>query len=147
MDVKKIKRFQGVEDALFSKCRDIRDIVFIVEQEVEEEEEFDEFEDSSYHFLLELNDEPVGTARWRRIGEKIKLERFAILKEHRNKGLGDLLVREVVKDVLANRKNKETIYLHAQLKAIPLYSRCGFEQVGDLFLECNIKHYKMIYSN
>ena len=147
MDVKKIKRFQGVNDPLFSKCRNIREIVFIVEQEVEEEEEFDEFEDSSFHFLLELDGEAVGTARWRRIGEKIKLERFAILKEHRNKGLGDFLVKEVIQDVLAERKNEEIIYLHAQLKAMPLYSRCGFEQVGDLFLECNIKHYKMIYSN
>ena len=43
----------------------------------------------------------------------------------------------------ATVENK-TMYLHAQLKAIPFYERQGFKKVGDLFVECEIEHYKMI---
>lgn len=43
----------------------------------------------------------------------------------------------------ATKENKP-MYLHAQLKAIPLYERCGFKKTGALFLECDIEHYKMV---
>ena len=42
---------------------DIREEVFVVEQEVDRAEEYDEFEETSTHFLARLEGEPVGTAR------------------------------------------------------------------------------------
>lgn len=132
----------GFEDQkLFDKAREIRELVFVQEQEVSRDEEFDEFESNSRHYLLSIGDQAIATARWRVIGDKTKLERFAMLKEYRNKGYGDKILEKVIEDALGAGND---LYLHAQLKAIPFYTRRGFEQVGDLFLECDIEHYKMI---
>src|SRR5690606_13889181 len=115
--------------------------VFVEEQKVDARDEFDEYEDESNHFLLQLNDKAIGTARWRHIGDKIKLERFAILKDYRNTGYGNILLSAVLEDVVPHKKQ---VYLHAQLKAVPFYERQGFQKQGDMFKECEIQHYKML---
>ena len=33
--------------------------------------------------------------------------------------------------------------MHAQLDVIPFYEKMGFKKEGDLFIEANIRHYKM----
>ena len=136
-----IVSFKTSNDILFQQVREIRDVVFIQEQQVEEQDEFDEFEDECEHFLMSYRDKPIGTARWRVIADKVKLERFAVLKDFRGKRYGDQLLQAVIKS--AQKENK-TMYLHAQLKAIPFYERQGFKKVGHLFVECEIEHYKMI---
>lgn len=136
-----IEVFKSNDTQKFSKARFIRTVVFIEEQKVDEKEEFDEFEQDCVHYLINLDGKPIGTARWRVINDKIKLERFAILKEYRGKKYGDLLLKNVIED--ASMKNK-ALYLHAQLNAIPFYERRGFQKVGELFVECEIEHYKMI---
>ena len=133
--------FRTSNDLLFQQARQIREVVFVQEQQVEEQDEFDEFEDESIHYLLMLNDKAIATARWRIIGEKTKLERFAMLKEYRNKGYGTLILNKVVED---SKKTGNDLYMHAQLKAIPFYTRVGFEKVGEMFSECDIDHYKMV---
>lgn len=123
---------------------DIREKVFVLEQEVDPAEEYDEFENSSTHFLAKIDDAPAGTARWRYTDKGVKLERFAVLKEKRGKGVGQALVKAVVDDIAAQPDTKgKKLYMHAQLDAMPLYAKFGFKQVGELFEECNILHYKM----
>lgn len=122
----------------------IRELVFVVEQEVDPAEEYDEFEDTSTHFLAKLDGKPVGTARWRFTKNGVKMERFAVLQESRAKGVGQALVAAVLADIQATPEAEgKSKYLHAQLTAMPLYARFGFEKVGDMFEECNIQHYKM----
>lgn len=122
----------------------IRELVFVIEQEVDPAEEYDEFEDTSTHFLAKLNGKPVGTARWRFTKNGVKMERFAVLEEARGKGVGQALVAAVLADVNFTPEAKgKTKYLHAQLTAVPLYAKFGFEKVGDMFEECNIQHFKM----
>ena len=70
----------------------IRNLVFVQEQNVSAEEEYDEFDAIAVHYLARLGSEYVGTARWRLVEDKIKFERFAVLKEHRGKGVGDKLL-------------------------------------------------------
>lgn len=125
------------------KAFKIREEVFVIEQKVEREEEYDEFEDSSIHFLALIDNKPVGTARWREKGDKIKLERFAVLKSARGSGVGAALVNTVVTDVESKKLNKE-MYMHAQVHAIPFYEKLGFKKQGDLFVECEIEHYTMV---
>ena len=74
--------------------------------------------------------------------EKIKLERVAVLEEYRNNGYGEMLVREVIKDIKAI--TTKPITLNSQLPAIPLYARIGFKQYGELFYEADIPHYAML---
>lgn len=122
----------------------IRETVFVEEQGVDSRDEYDAFEESSAHFLAQLDGKPVGTARWRFTEKGIKLERFAVLKEARGKGVGQALVNAVLQDISAVPESKgKTKYLHAQLSAMPLYAKFGFKKVGEMFEECNIKHFKM----
>lgn len=122
----------------------IREKVFVIEQEVDPAEEYDEFENVSKHFLASLDGKPAGTARWRVTPNGVKLERFAVLGDARGKGVGQALVAGVLKDISENPEAAgKKKYLHAQLAAVPLYSKFGFEKVGDIFEECNILHYKM----
>ena len=123
----------------------IRKTVFVEEQRVPEEEEYDEFEESSCHFLARSGTTPCGTARWRFTNWGVKLERFAVLPNFRNQGVGSALVRAVLADVAAQPEAAgKTRYLHAQVTAMPLYAKFGFEAVGGLFYECDIAHYKML---
>ena len=137
--VEKITTKEGLQAAF-----DIRELVFVVEQEVDAAEEYDEFEDSSVHFLAKVEGTPVGTARWRFTQNGVKMERFAVLKVARGKGVGQALVAAVLGDIDQHQDTKgKKKYLHAQIHAMPLYAKFGFQVVGDQFEECAILHYKM----
>ncbi len=119
----------------------IRKQVFVIEQNVDEKEEYDEFEATATHFLVRSDGLPVGTARWRFTDKGIKLERFSVLAEYRGRGVGTAVLRAMLNDLPAERK---LVYLHAQLTAMPLYSKFGFKAVGPQFTECEIEHFKMV---
>ena len=123
----------------------IRRAVFVEEQQVRAEEEYDEFETTSTHFLACADGVPCGTARWRRTSNGVKLERFAVLSAFRGQGVGKALVRAVLDDVFSQQPEPiESIYLHAQVTAMPLYAGFGFVPVGPMFEEAGIQHYKMV---
>lgn len=125
----------------------IREKVFVVEQQVPAEEEYDEYESASRHFLASFNEKACGTARWRFTEKGIKLERFAVLPDFRSKKVGSALVKALLEDIHNQPDTQgKLIYLHAQLTAMPLYSKFGFKAVGEMFEECAIKHYKMVLS-
>jgi predicted GNAT family N-acyltransferase len=118
----------------------IRRKVFVDEQGCPPELEW-EFEDESVHFLATIDNNPAGASRWRKTHEGYKLERFAVLKEYRNLGLGQALVSSVLNDLPSEA---HYVYLHAQLTAVGLYEKFGFEKVGDQFEEAGIVHFKMV---
>ena len=123
----------------------IRRQVFVEEQHVAAKEEYDEFEATSMHFLARFDTMPCGTARWRRTSNGVKLERFAVLKAYRKKGIAKALVQAVLNDVFSQQPEPiERIYLHAQVTAMPLYAGFGFVPVGPLFDEAGIQHQKMV---
>ena len=131
-------------EALKEKAFAIRREVFVVEQEVATADEFDEFEDISTHFVaLDDADNPIGAARWRVTDKGIKLERFAVKKSARGQGVGAKLVDLVIKDIQDQKGKDQYLYLHAQLPAVALYEKFGFEKKGDQFSECDILHYLM----
>jgi predicted GNAT family N-acyltransferase len=136
--------FNASDIELFETACQIRRIVFVEEQNVAAEEEFDEFEETSRHYIIYADGKPVGTARWRYTDKGIKLERFTILKEYRNKKIGSVILKRVLADVDGL---SDYIYLHAQLPAVSFYTREGFEKVGPMFSECNIDHYKMVWKH
>ena len=137
-----IKKITSQND--LDKAFTIRKVVFVEEQNVPTHEEYDQFEESSHHFLAS-NEEgiPLGTARWRKTEEGIKMERFAVLKEARGLGVGRLLVKAVLEDINKENLSSTLRYLNAQVSAISLYEKFGFETVGEEFLECDIRHKRM----
>ena len=120
---------------------EIRRIVFIEEQQVDPEIEY-EFEEEGHYYLLYYQKQPIATARWRATEKGIKLERFAMLKEFRNRGLGTVLLKEILKDVIPSGR---VIYLHSQVVAANYYRRVGFIESGLHFFEADIEHVLMKY--
>ena len=121
-------------------AHNIRHEVFVIGQNCPEEIEW-EFEEESTHFLVLDNKEAVATARHRETENGYKLERFAVLESKRSNGYGHIVLKEILEDLSNFNGN---IYMHAQLDVIPFYEKMGFEKEGDLFIEANITHYKMI---
>jgi predicted GNAT family N-acyltransferase len=128
-------------DAAFT----IREKVFQQEQGVPVDLEFDEHDRrDARHYLARATDgTPAGAARWRETANGVKLERFAVLPEFRNQEIGAVLLRAVLADVRAERPDAP-VYLNAQLRAVPFYARHGFKTEGELFVEADIQHYRMV---
>ena len=130
-------------DAAFT----IREQVFVHEQDVPAELEYDlhDRQPSTRHYLARTADgTPAGAARWRPTAEHaVKLERFAVLPPFRNQAVGSSLLKQVLADV-RQELPETSVYLNAQLRAVPFYERHGFERVGEPFEEAGIRHYKMV---
>jgi len=118
----------------------IRREVFVDEQNCPPELEW-ENEDVSHHFMVTVDGEPAGAARWRKTDKGYKLERFAVLKKFRGKGVGQELVKAVLADL---PPDASYVYLHAQLGAVPLYEKFNFVKTGPQFEEAGIQHFKMV---
>ncbi len=142
---KQIRILEANNAELKAKAFEIRQEVFVVEQQVSEEDEFDQFEETSHHFVvLDDNQDPIGAARWRKTYDGIKLERFVVKKSRRGSKIGSMLVQKVIEDIQLKLGKGQHLYLNAQIPAMPLYQKFGFKKVGEQFLECDIKHFKMI---
>jgi predicted GNAT family N-acyltransferase len=120
---------------------DIRRKVFIEEQNVSESEEFDELDKVCRHFLLWLDEKPIGTCRLRTTPDGIKWERIAILKEYRKIRAGWNILKNLF--MISQEYSEKRIYLFAQLEVIPFYEKFGFKSFGEIFLDADIEHKKM----
>lgn len=121
---------------------DVRRQVFVREQGISEDLVFDSNDRDAMHVVVKEGERAVGTARVRFLGNKqAKLERMAVAKAFRHKGIGKGIVAFLDKEL--RDKQMQEIVIHAQEGAVEFYKSCGFEQSGSPFLEANIKHIKM----
>ena len=134
-----------VNSADKKKAFEIRDLVFCKEQKVSKKIEFDGLDQFCDHYLAKINEVPIGTARVReQIRGTFKIERMAVLKRYRKKGVGKAIIKKILKHYL-NRNNINKLILNSQIEAKDFYKKFGFVEVGKEFVEANIKHKKMIY--
>ena len=76
-----------------------------------------------------------------REGCKYRIRGMAVDSEYRNRGIGSEIVKELQKMA---KKEKTGIWCNARIKAVPMYARCGFEIVSEIFEIENIgPHYDM----
>jgi predicted GNAT family N-acyltransferase len=136
-----VSRFTSEDKILSEKARAIRHKVFVVELGVDPVLEY-EHDNEAHHYLLFMGRKVVATARWREVNGAIKLERFAVLSNFRDRGFGKVILLEVLIDTLPLMK---PIYLHSQIKAVRFYERNGFVKEGEKFIEAGIEHYNMRY--
>lgn len=131
-----------VTDPRMAAARRIRDIVFCDEQQVPASLEWDEYDQTCEHVLAEVEGIPVGAARIRRYKPGIfKVERVAVLKEVRGKGIGLFLMAEIMRK-LADQ-NVSAVVLNAQTQVEAFYQRLGFVSEGEQFMEAGIPHVHM----
>lgn len=142
-------RIRHVETAAaWAAARAIRQRVFVEEQACPPEQEWDEHDwpsPSATHLIGEIEGQAVATARWRpvRLGGRpaAKLERFAVLPEHRGRGLGRAMVAAAMED--ARRAGHARFVLHAQAYLENFYAAFGFTTEGEPFIEAGIPHVRM----
>ncbi len=119
--------------------RHVREIVFVVEQEVPADLEWDGSDAECEHALV-LDDAgiAIGTGRLAPDG---KIGRMAVLKEHRGQGIGDAILTHLIE--AAREAGMHRCYLHSQVHALGFYAKHGFVAHGEEFDEADIPHQEM----
>ena len=123
-------------------CLVIRKTVFIEEQQVPVELEIDGLDDEALHYLVSQQQTPCATARVRLTPKGAKVERMAVLKTHRQKGIGLQLLQFIMHDLQA-RALADQMLLSAQTHAIGFYEKLGFSVCSDEYQDAGIPHVDM----
>lgn len=141
---KSIEIINANTDELFNSVFIIRTEVFVDESKVDQEDEYDGFDHLSNHYLATVDGDPAGAARWRvtQTGDRIRLERIAVLKDFRRMGVGKALVEKMMLDA---PKGLE-VFVHAQSTNQDFFKSMGFLPKGEEFEEAGIPHFEMVLS-
>lgn len=131
-----------VSDEDLQKCLNIRLKVFVEGQRVPIEEEVDGKDAESEHYLLFVNEEPVGVARVRHVEDFSKIERVAILDKYQGRGLGHEIMKFILSDLRSHSTAKK-VKLSSQTYAIPFYEKLGFMVCSDEYIDADISHKDM----
>ena len=125
----------------FSALFKLRKKVYVEELNVPSELEFDEYDETAFHFVVEIDELIVGTARLVISGFNGNIGRVCISKDFRRKGLGTKLIKSIIDvsiDIGLHR-----LIVEAKVKAIPFYEKIGFVADGNQYLEVGVPHKKM----
>jgi predicted N-acetyltransferase YhbS len=73
--------------------------------------------------------------------QTVQLRQMAVKPEQQSKGLGRRIV--AFSEELARSRGYRRLILHARDGAVPFYEKCGYEVVGEAFVEVTIPHRHM----
>lgn len=123
-------------------CYELREIIFIKEQNVPIELERDSKDNIATHFLL-LNDQdiPIGVGRVVDNNNTAIIGRIGIMEKHRGKGAGLFLMENIISH--CKKQNFKKAVLGAQEHAIDFYKKLNFETISERYIDANIPHFKM----
>ena len=133
------KIFQGIDEN--SPAIDVRITVFTDEQGFHDE--IDDIDRIACHVIAFDGEKAVATGRL--FGEPsdfMKIGRFAVLKEYRGKKVGRMMM--YVLEEKAKELGCKRIMLSAQERAIEFYKKVGYIPQGEMYLEENYPHLKMV---
>jgi predicted GNAT family N-acyltransferase len=125
----------------FFKLLEVRKKVYVDELNVPIELEFDEYDETAFHFVVEVDDIVVGTARLVALDNEGNIGRVCILKDFRRKGLGTKLITSIINASMNMGLDRLTV--EAKVDALPFYEKMGFVNEGNEYLEIGVPHNKM----
>jgi len=129
-------------DSELKAAFEVRRLVFVKEQNISEDLTFDDHDRQALHMVVMDGERAIGTARVLFLSNnQAKLERMAILKPFRRRGIGRRIICYLIEEL--SKRQVEQIVLHAQYAVVAFYKSCGFEESGLPFCEAGIKHVKM----
>jgi predicted GNAT family N-acyltransferase len=126
----------GLDDAYA-----IRREVFVEEQHFPAVLDIDGNDDGAVHLVVYSGGKPAGCGRILKSPEGAILGRIAVRKEDRGQGLGDLIVRMLIRK--SCELGMETQLIHAQAQARGFYEKLGFEAYGEEDEVANRPHFHM----
>lgn len=123
--------------------REVREEVFVREQEYPIELEFDEADENCWHLVLTDNEKAIATARLLKLSEGVfKPGRIAVLKEYRGKNIGAELLTLIIEK--AKEMGAKELHIGAQTYAVGFYEKFGFKTTGEEYMDEHIPHIDMI---
>jgi ribosomal protein S18 acetylase RimI-like enzyme len=131
----------GTEHELYESERALRTEVLRKPLGFAEVEKFP-FEDESLHLLVVEDWRVVGCLLFRPQGDTGRLYQMAVYEEHRGRGLGRRLVKELEQRL--SREGFTSIYLHARTPVIGFYEKLDYRTDSEVFIEIGIEHRRMI---
>ncbi len=125
-------------DDIPTEARQIRESVFIKEQGFQNE--YDSTDHIAKHIVIYDDNEAVGTCRifWCDEEDSYHVGRIAVLKAHRKKGLGAMLMQEAER--LTREMGGKTLKLGGQLRAAGFYERMGYTAYGEQYFDEGYPH-------
>jgi predicted GNAT family N-acyltransferase len=121
---------------------EVRRQVFVWEQGISEDLVFDGHDREMLHMVVKDGERVIGSTRVQFLADnQAKLERMAVLKRYRRKGIGKEML--LFLDAVWKDKQVQQVIIHAQLEVVPFYKLCGFDELGLPFQEAGIEHIKM----
>ncbi|HTA61955.1 MAG TPA: GNAT family N-acetyltransferase [Bacteroidia bacterium] len=143
----KVKKFSALSvDELYDLLQ-LRQQIFVLEQNCIYLDA-DGVDKKCLHLLGLVKGKIVAYARVIPAGETYKtpsIGRVVIDEKHRGKKYAYLLMEEAIKLTKEEFKSKK-ITISAQLYLKEFYENLGFKTVGDVYLDCDLPHLKMIMS-
>lgn len=124
-----------------SKALRVRYLVFTKEQGIEPKIDNDRLDGSATHVIAKQNGKIIGTMRIRVYNNRARLERLAVLKDYRGKGIGKVVTEYAVSHCKKN--GLKEITLHSQFYLMDFYKSLGFTPKGRKFIEAGIEHIEM----
>jgi predicted GNAT family N-acyltransferase len=140
MSVTPLFSVEAVEyDGALPALRQVRDAVFVDEQQVPVELERDDLDPLCRHVLArDGQGQPIGTGR---LTPEHRIGRMAVLADWRGRGVGNAVLLALLDE--ARQLGWREVSLHAQASAIGFYARHGFLPYEARFLEAGIEHQSM----
>ena len=122
-------------------AKDIRQEVFINEQGFINK--FDEIDKRAWHLVVYDEETPLACCRFFRgdTPNEFIIGRLAVLKEHREKQLGALMMQEAEKYIKSI--GGEKLSLSAQLRVREFYEKQGFTASGETYFDEYCEHIHM----
>ena len=125
----------------FSNIVDIRKSVFTDEIGIPESKLFDKYDANCDHFMLFDGKQVVGAVRFVSKEQTIKLERMAILFQHRSKNYGKHAILQLKEYYHSQGYSK--MILDSIYSVRNFYKKCGFLEEGKIFQRVGIDHIRM----
>ncbi len=139
-----IKRITTL-DPLYQQERILRNIVLLRPIGLPDHA-WEMHDNESWHFVAMENNELIGCVVLRPIENKIKkaqLMQMAIATVHQGKGIGKLLIHELLN--FAKQEGIKEVVCHSRKTVNAFYQKIGFEIYGKEFEEVGIPHNHMRY--
>lgn len=137
--IRKVNTPAQFNDALYIRAK-----VFIEEQKIAVDDEYDAQEANFTSYVLYYKNEKVATIRYQ-MDLKTRtatLGRIAVLKAHRGKEYGALMVKHI-ENLLTFKYRPLTILIGGQAHLKAYYNRLGYEVYGEPYYDANILHYHL----
>ena len=140
------KAFKDLSVDEYFEIIHLRTEIFVVEQDCPYQE-VDEKDRKSYHLYGRAeNGQVIAVTRILPPGisyNEISVGRVALKAVYRGKGIADELMNETFK-FIEKEFGKQPIRISAQEYLLNYYSKHGFKQVGEMYLEDDIPHIEML---